>query len=75
MNEVWNLDSIYKSFVDPAFEADLNAGKEKLQEFTAFAAGLADMDPAVICLPAGAKKSWPVCVFPAAAHGAICRAI
>ena len=46
MNEVWNLDPIYKVFDDPAFEADLNAGKEKLQEFTAFAAGLADMDPA-----------------------------
>jgi len=46
MNEVWNLDPIYKGFDDPAFEADLNAGKEKLQEFTAFAAGLADMDPA-----------------------------
>ena len=46
MNEVWNLDPIYKGFDDPAFEADLNAGKEKLQEFTAFAAGLADMEPA-----------------------------
>ena len=46
MNEVWNLDPIYKGFDDPAFEADLNTGKEKLQEFTAFAAGLADMDPA-----------------------------
>ena len=46
MNEVWNLDPIYKGFDDPAFEADLNAGKEKLAEFTAFAAGLGDMDPA-----------------------------
>ena len=46
MNEVWNLDPIYKGFDDPAFEADLNAGKEKLEEFAAFAAGLADMEPA-----------------------------
>ena len=47
MNEVWNLDPIYKGFDDPAFEADLAAGKEKLQEFADFAAGLADMEPAV----------------------------
>ena len=46
MNDIWNLDPIYKGFDDPAFEADLSAGKEKLQEFTAFAAGLADMEPA-----------------------------
>ena len=46
MNEVWNLDPIYKGFDDPAFEADLAAGKEKLQEFADFAAGLADMEPA-----------------------------
>ena len=29
MNEVWNLDPLYKGFDDPAFEADLNAAKEK----------------------------------------------
>ena len=46
MNEVWNLDPIYKGFDDPAFEADLALGKEKMAEFTAFAASLAEADPA-----------------------------
>ena len=46
MNEVWNLDPIYKGFDDPAFEADLARGKEKMAEFTAFAASLAEADPA-----------------------------
>ncbi len=46
MNEVWNLDPIYKGFDDPAFEADFAAAKEKLQEFADFAAGLGDMEPA-----------------------------
>ena len=46
MNEVWNLDPIYKGFDDPAFEADLAAGKEKLQEFADFAASLAQQEPA-----------------------------
>ena len=45
MNEVWNLDPIYKGFDDPAYEADLNTGKEKLAEFTAFAAELSKMEP------------------------------
>ena len=27
MNEVWNLDPIYKGFEDPAVEADLRAAK------------------------------------------------
>jgi pepF/M3 family oligoendopeptidase len=40
MNEVWNLDPIYKGFDDPAFEADLNTLKEKVAEFTAFTAAL-----------------------------------
>ena len=46
MNEVWNLDPIYKGFDDPAFEADLNAAKECLAAFTDFAATLTDADPA-----------------------------
>ncbi len=46
MNEVWNLDPIYKGFDDPQYAADLEKGKALLQEFTAFAAGLADADPA-----------------------------
>ena len=36
MNEVWNLDPIYRGFDDPAFEADLKAlktGVEKIGEF------------------------------------------
>ena len=46
MNEVWNLDPIYKGFDDPAFEADLAAGQEKMQEFTDLTANLAQMEPA-----------------------------
>ena len=46
MNEVWNLDPIYKGFDDPAFESDLTAAKEKLAAFTAFTATLAQADPA-----------------------------
>ena len=46
MNEVWNLDPIYKGFDDPAFESDLNNAKELLAKYTAFAASLADADPA-----------------------------
>ena len=45
MNEVWNLDPIYKGFDDPAFGADMNTLKEKVAEITDFAAGLADMEP------------------------------
>ena len=46
MNEVWNLDPIYKGFDDPAFESDLNTAKELLAKFTAFASGLAEAEPA-----------------------------
>ena len=45
MNERWDLDRIYKGFDDPAFEADLEKGKEKLAQFTAFAAELSDAEP------------------------------
>ncbi len=45
MNEVWNLDPIYKGFDDPAFEADLATGKAKLQEFAEFAQNLGSMEP------------------------------
>ncbi len=37
MNEVWNLDPIYKGFDDPAFEEDLATLKEKVAAFSAFA--------------------------------------
>ena len=33
MNEVWNLDPIYKGFDDPAFVQDLNTLKEKVAAF------------------------------------------
>ena len=46
MNEVWNLDPIYKGFDDPAFEADLAALKEKVAAFVAFSQTLAETDPA-----------------------------
>ena len=46
MNEVWNLDPIYKGFNDPAFEADLTALKENVAVFTAFTAALTETDPA-----------------------------
>ena len=46
MNDVWNLDPIYKGFDDPAFEADMEALKQKAGEITAFADGLADTAPA-----------------------------
>ena len=45
MNEVWNLDPIYKGFDDPAFEQDLNTLKEKVAAFTAFTQTLADAEP------------------------------
>ena len=46
MNEVWNLDPIYKGFDDPAFEQDLNTLKEKVAAYTAFTQSLANADPA-----------------------------
>lgn len=45
MNEVWNLEPIYKGFDDPAFEADLTALKEKVAEFTAFTQNLSGTEP------------------------------
>ena len=46
MNEVWNLDPMYKGFDDPAFEADLTAAKAKLDTFEMLMAQLSAMDPA-----------------------------
>ena len=45
MNDVWNLDTIYKSFDDPAFESDLAAGKGKISCFTELTKQLACMEP------------------------------
>ena len=44
MNEVWNLDPIYKGFDDPAFDADMAALKEMVEKIQAFSAALFDMD-------------------------------
>ena len=44
MNEVWNLDVIYKGFDDPAFEQDLTLLKEKAEAYTAFAADIANAE-------------------------------
>ena len=46
MNEVWNLDPIYKGFDDPAFEADLEEVKGLVAQYAAFAADLENTDPA-----------------------------
>ena len=36
MNEVWNLDPIYKGFDDPAFAADMEKARALVAEFAAF---------------------------------------
>ena len=46
MNEVWNLDPIYKGFDDPCFARDLARLEEALGELKAFADGLDTADPA-----------------------------
>ena len=45
MNDVWNLSNIYRDFDDPAFEADVSAGKEKVAELAALAGNLSQTDP------------------------------
>ena len=45
MNEVWNLDPIYKGFDDPAYEADMAQMKQVVADFAALAKELPDMDP------------------------------
>ena len=45
MNEVWNLDPIYKGFDDPAFEQDLNTLKEQVAAYSAFTQALAAAEP------------------------------
>ena len=44
MNEVWNLEPIYKGFDDPAFEADMAALKAEVGKITEYAAQLPGMD-------------------------------
>ena len=45
MNEVWNLDSIYRGFDDPALEADLQSLREMAGDYNTFAASLDTMEP------------------------------
>ena len=45
MNEVWNLDPIYKGFDDPAFAADFAALKEQIVAFATFTEKLASCEP------------------------------
>lgn len=45
MNDVWNLDPIYRGFDDPSFEADLAALKQKAAEMEAFASTLNETQP------------------------------
>ena len=45
MNEVWNLEPIYKGFDDPAYQADLAAMKQLVADFTAFAEELPGLEP------------------------------
>ena len=45
MNEVWNLDPIYKNFDDPAFAADLQTLKSQVERFDALTADLTKFDP------------------------------
>ena len=45
MNEVWNLDPIYKGFDDPSFAADMAALKEQTKRLTEFAAELSGKEP------------------------------
>ena len=45
MNEIWNLDPIYKGFDDPAFEADMAALKQEAEAINAFIAELPSLEP------------------------------
>ncbi len=45
MNDVWNLDPIYKGFDDPAFGADMTSLEETAKEMTAFAGKLTEKEP------------------------------
>ena len=47
MNEVWNLDPIYKGFDDPAYEQDVAKAKECIDAYVAFMGQLNEKDPAV----------------------------
>ena len=44
MNEVWDLDAIYHSFEDPAYEKELTALKELAARYAACTAALTEAD-------------------------------
>ena len=44
MNEVWNLDSIYRGFDDPDFALDLQNLRQMAKQYNEFADGVAEMD-------------------------------
>ena len=45
MNEVWNLDPIYKGFEDPAFENDMKALQQAVSQVEAYTAKLSEAEP------------------------------
>ncbi len=45
MNEVWNLDRLYKGFDDPRYLADMETMKQLVQDMTDLAAALPGMEP------------------------------
>ena len=45
MNDVWNLDPIYRGFDDPRFEEDLSALKQSIAQFSVFARELTKAEP------------------------------
>ena len=45
MNEVWNLDPIFKGFDDPAFDADMQEMKALVERINAAAEGLPQAEP------------------------------
>ena len=44
MNDVWNLDPIYKGFDDPAYDADMAALKELVEKIQALATQLPELE-------------------------------
>ena len=44
MNEVWNLDGIYRGFEDPAFAADMDALRETVEAYHSFVGQLSGVD-------------------------------
>ena len=48
MNQVWNLDPIYKGFEDPSFAEDMKKLQEAVSQVETFAGELTDGDPAAV---------------------------